>query len=267
MMLRRKAVVLGLCSASMLLNTGCWWERYTYQSSALIRTYTQEEDLILGTQLFPDPNRGYYGQRTTSIEKYGYTSVNGRTNGYAEDFRSNLSVPNDWTFWNTDGACANMVTYQNRLVHGGTADLKCRVFTGYNRSEYTPIGLEGDTLDGDGWYVPEPDDLGTNFLWSNQEMGPHQALRSGNGNYQLVLLDDGNLVQFYNGNDGRWDTGTSNGARLVMQGDGNLVLYTSWWSPVWASNTAGNPGAYLNVQDDGNLVVYSANNQRLWSLW
>jgi hypothetical protein len=43
---------------------------------------------------------------------------------------------------------------------------------------------------------------------------------------------------------------------LIMQDDGNLVLYskTSDWS--WASNTEGNPGAFAIVQNDGNFVVY-----------
>ena len=33
----------------------------------------------------------------------------------------------------------------------------------------------------------------------------------------------------------------------------------------WASNTSGNPGAWLVVQGDGNLVVYSAGGSPLWS--
>jgi hypothetical protein len=54
-----------------------------------------------------------------------------------------------------------------------------------------------------------------------------------------------------------------------MQGDGNLVLYFTpfgtWASPIWASNTAGNPGAWATMQGDGNFVVYSASNKALWA--
>jgi hypothetical protein len=48
---------------------------------------------------------------------------------------------------------------------------------------------------------------------------------------------------------------------LVMQGDGNMVLYLvrtdgQFGPPLWSSNTSGNPGAYALMQHDGNLVVY-----------
>ena len=41
-----------------------------------------------------------------------------------------------------------------------------------------------------------------------------------------------------------------------MQSDGNLVLFTSGGTPVWATNTNNNNGAYLILQDDGNAVIY-----------
>jgi hypothetical protein len=41
-----------------------------------------------------------------------------------------------------------------------------------------------------------------------------------------------------------------------MQSDGNLVLYHVNNAPAWASNTAGKPGSYLIMQNDGNLVIY-----------
>ncbi|MFV0457995.1 MAG: hypothetical protein ACK5MT_04370 [Actinomycetales bacterium] len=51
--------------------------------------------------------------------------------------------------------------------------------------------------------------------------------------------------------------------RLVMQTDGNLVLYDAsgalWWSGTW-----GNPGAFVILQDDANLVLYRANGTPLW---
>ena len=40
-----------------------------------------------------------------------------------------------------------------------------------------------------------------------------------------------------------------------MQSDGNFVIYGPNGA-LWATNTSGNPGAYLVVQGDGNLVVY-----------
>ncbi|MGW7104395.1 hypothetical protein [Streptomyces sp. NPDC054883] len=48
---------------------------------------------------------------------------------------------------------------------------------------------------------------------------------------------------------------------LVMQADGNLVLYAlgnpgGYKLPLWNSGTYGNPGAYATMQADGNFVVY-----------
>ena len=39
----------------------------------------------------------------------------------------------------------------------------------------------------------------------------------------------------------------------MLQGDSNLVLYTSDNRPVWASNTVGKGAAYLIMRNDGNL--------------
>ncbi|MFJ6052258.1 hypothetical protein [Streptomyces sp. NPDC092307] len=48
---------------------------------------------------------------------------------------------------------------------------------------------------------------------------------------------------------------------LVMQPDGNLVLYAlgtpgGYDLPLWNSGTYGNPGAYALMQEDGNFVIY-----------
>jgi hypothetical protein len=51
-------------------------------------------------------------------------------------------------------------------------------------------------------------------------------------------------------------TSSSGRCRLVMQTDGNLVLYNDAGRALWFSGTAGNPGAYLAMQaGDGNLVI------------
>lgn len=53
---------------------------------------------------------------------------------------------------------------------------------------------------------------------------------------------------------------------VVMQGDGNLVLYDSLGgAPVWSSNTWGHPGVSLSIQNDGNLVIYDFNGAVLWA--
>lgn len=50
-----------------------------------------------------------------------------------------------------------------------------------------------------------------------------------------------------------------------MQNDGNFVLYTSSYSPQFSTRTEGHPGSALVVQDDGNLVIYAPYGQGpLW---
>jgi hypothetical protein len=54
------------------------------------------------------------------------------------------------------------------------------------------------------------------------------------------------------------------GARAVLQQDGNFVIYSASNAVLWSSNTGGNPGATLTVQNDGNAVLYD-NGGALWS--
>jgi lysophospholipase L1-like esterase len=93
-----------------------------------------------------------------------------------------------------------------------------------------------------------------------------QFLRSGDGRYRLVMQHDGNLVLYGPSTRALWASNTvgSNADHLRMQGDGNLVIYGPGDRPVWSSNTAGHPNSFLTVQNDGNVVIYS-NGQAIWS--
>lgn len=59
--------------------------------------------------------------------------------------------------------------------------------------------------------------------------------------------------------------------KLVMQAEGNLVLYGANNSVLWASGTSGPNGSncagecYARFQDVGNLVLYGPNNEPYWS--
>ncbi len=98
------------------------------------------------------------------------------------------------------------------------------------------------------------------------QLNPGQSVVSPNGQYILVMQNDGNLVLYVMGGRYLWDTATGSypGAYAVMQGDGNLVVYQSGRA-LWDSVTGGNPGAHLALQDDANLVVYAASGGPLWA--
>jgi hypothetical protein len=108
-------------------------------------------------------------------------------------------------------------------------------------------------------YTVQPD-----RLMPNQMLVPGQSVTSQNGGYSLVMQPDGNLV-LYKGGKALWSSNTGGKAvsKAVMQCDGNLVVY-GFPKALWESKTAGSPGAYLVVQDDGNTVIYKPH-VALWS--
>ncbi|MEP7192143.1 MAG: CHAP domain-containing protein, partial [Actinomycetota bacterium] len=89
-----------------------------------------------------------------------------------------------------------------------------------------------------------------------QSLSANQSLKSPNHQYDLIMQGDGNLVIYRSGGGAVWSATTSGANTLVMQGDGNLVIYRSGGVAVWSSGTAGKAGAYVRIQDDGNLVIY-----------
>ena len=93
-----------------------------------------------------------------------------------------------------------------------------------------------------------------------------ETLRSANGSYRLVMQHDGNLVVLTAANRPLWASGTGGnaGAYLVMQGDGNAVVYRAGRA-LWHTHTAGNAGARLVMQSDANLVVYRAGGSAAWA--
>lgn len=102
---------------------------------------------------------------------------------------------------------------------------------------------------------------------------------------QLLVQNDGNVV-LYGPKKAVWASHTVNSLlgsggvlhpgwmlyspppeyeRLVMQADGNLVLYNGAGKALWASHTGGHAGAYARLQKNGNLVVYTAAGKALWA--
>lgn len=105
-------------------------------------------------------------------------------------------------------------------------------------------------------------------LTTDQRLDIDNEVTSGNGRLRLIMQGDGNLV-LYRTDDGKplWASNTAGtpASYAIMQGDGNLVVYDADGAPYWATSTNGNPGAFLVVQDDGNLVIYSVDGAALWA--
>jgi hypothetical protein len=107
-------------------------------------------------------------------------------------------------------------------------------------------------------------------LQPDQSLAADQRITSNNGRAFLIMQGDGNFVLYesWRGRDVPvWASGTNGheGASTIMQGDGNLVVYTADGQALWDSGTWDNPGGHLVLQDDGNAVIYAQDGRALWA--
>lgn len=112
-------------------------------------------------------------------------------------------------------------------------------------------------------------DTGSNWdsnnsgLFYGQSIPEGTTIYSQNDGYRLILQDDGNLVLYNSENTPSFCTGTSgsgSGDFLAMQTDGNLVLYNSSDTALWDSGTQGTGiWNHMIVTNAGTLAVQEAN--------
>jgi len=99
--------------------------------------------------------------------------------------------------------------------------------------------------------------LAADRLTAGQSIGKGEQLTSPDGRYRLILQEDGNLV-LYSGSNAVWYSHSDGIAvkELVMQHNGELVLYKYDGKPAWSSRTRGDTSTFVVMQNDGNLVIY-----------
>jgi len=115
-------------------------------------------------------------------------------------------------------------------------------------------------------------------LWSSgavdSQLDPSRKLQVGwflqspDVRYRLIMQTDGNLVLYQRpGYNPIWHSQTygNPGAEVVMQSDGNLVIYAPGRGAIWGTRTAGRPGTILRVEDTGRLVLYAPGRVPIWS--
>jgi GH25 family lysozyme M1 (1,4-beta-N-acetylmuramidase) len=97
-------------------------------------------------------------------------------------------------------------------------------------------------------------------------LAPGESIFSCDGHHELIMQTDGNLVLYHVGKGATWASNTHDtpSRYVMMQDDGNLVVYEFGAKPTFATGTHGHDGAYLAVQDDGNLVIYDGS-KAIWS--
>lgn len=115
--------------------------------------------------------------------------------------------------------------------------------------------------------APQPTPTGSHVLSVGKKLMAGQKMYSQNGNYYLILQSDGNLVLYRKDGKVMWNSKKSakSPGYVTMQSDGNLVSYDKFDTPIWSSGTNGWNGAYAILQNDGNLVVRNTKGQPVWS--
>ena len=88
-----------------------------------------------------------------------------------------------------------------------------------------------------------------------------------NGKYSFSILETGALYIYGPTTNAFYTVG--NLSSLVMQHDGNLIIYSNTVPPtaLWASGTGDNPGAYLELEDTGSLYIKNAKGVIIKYLW
>lgn len=133
---------------------------------------------------------------------------------------------------------------------------KCKDYIKKNCSHTpSPLPEKAPKLDIiDGFTIVSPSTITSN-----------QAIRSSSGQGYLVMQSDGNLVLYHLGKI-VWLTGTAgSGLYLSIQDDGNLVIYDPNYEVQWMSETSGQgqPPYILNILDDSVVLTYG-DNTILW---
>jgi hypothetical protein len=107
---------------------------------------------------------------------------------------------------------------------------------------------------------------GRDIMFPNQVLRPNESMRSSDGRFTLYFQGDGNLVLVRTRD---WSllwasrSFSTNPRIVIMQSDGNLVIYDAWRA-IWASGTTGQNNR-LVVQNDGNAVIYRPDNRPVWA--
>lgn len=104
-------------------------------------------------------------------------------------------------------------------------------------------------------------------LGSGQSLSQGDYLLSANGNYAVIYQADGNLVVYSLAGlrKATWSSGTArrNALRCELTPEGKLAVVESEGRVAWSTPRAA-PEGTLVMQDDGNLVLYTPDGQARW---
>ncbi len=212
------------------------------------------------------------GQAVTSCD--GRFSFVMQSDGNLVEYANGIPL---WASHTTpDGAAAVMQSDGNLVVYSSTGCPLWASNTAGHTGAHFAVQDDGNLVvydtankplwaSGTGSIGATPTQCGT--LAAAQGLAPGQTLAACGGCFNLVMQSDGNLVVYKKGGGSLWSSATAmtSGYTVETQTDGNVVLYSKQGCSLWSTNTGGHTGARLAMQDDGNLVVYDTANKPLWA--
>ena len=107
-----------------------------------------------------------------------------------------------------------------------------------------------------------------NVLIAGEVLSAGQQLEAPTQAFTALMRGDGNFVVYRNDDWSQmWSSGTQGHpeASVMVQDDGDLVIFAADGGHLWRSATGGNPGAFIQLHDDGRLVAYDFYRCALWS--
>lgn len=131
---------------------------------------------------------------------------------------------------------------------------------------YTFVDLLGRSGRPAGCGSRRPPDPSATVRRAGTRLAGGQSLASPGGQYRLLMQADGNLV-LYAGKRALWTSGTAGhpGATAALQNDGNFVVASRSGRVLWSSHSGGHPGAVLAVRADGSLALEAGRSLYWWS--
>lgn len=111
--------------------------------------------------------------------------------------------------------------------------------------------------------------LAANTIYTNQYLTVNSYIESPNRQYKLALQSGGLFIYRADGSI-RWLAAANGGVMAFMQNDGNFVIYSGNWTPLWSSGSGGHaPNNYtLGLHDDGDILnELNYNKMMYYNIW
>lgn len=112
--------------------------------------------------------------------------------------------------------------------------------------------------------------IAKDYLAQGERLNSGESIYSSNGKYQLILQTDGNLVIYDENHTSIWATNMATygkGDHLDVQFDGNLVVYDKDHKPLWSTGTYKSKVVKLILTDNGNLILFDWTPQNTIAVW